>query len=52
MREHNLQLHQINNFGAVVGWGPLLKLRAWKVGDRGFEPHSGIQASKNPPAHS
>ena len=23
-----------------------LKLPAWKVGDRGFEPHSGIQVSK------
>ena len=23
-----------------------LKLSAWKVGDRGFEPHSGLQVSK------
>ena len=23
-----------------------LKLPAWKVGDHGFEPHSGIQVSK------
>ena len=24
-----------------------LKPPAWKVGDRGFEPHSGLQVSKN-----
>ena len=29
--------------GALVQW---LKLPAWKVGDRGFEPHSGIQVLK------
>ena len=29
--------------GALVQW---LKLPAWKVGDRGFNPHSGIQVSK------
>ena len=29
--------------GAIVQW---LKLPAWKVGDRGFEPRSGIQVSK------
>ena len=29
--------------GALVQW---LKLPAWKVGDRGFEPHSGLQFSK------
>ena len=30
--------------GALVQW---LKLPAnWKVGDRGFEPHSGLQVSK------
>ena len=29
--------------GALVQW---LKLPAWKVGDRGFEPSSGIQVSK------
>ena len=29
--------------GALVPW---LKLPAWKVGDRGFEPHSGLQVSK------
>ena len=23
-----------------------LKLPVWKVGDRGFEPHSGLQVSK------
>ena len=23
-----------------------LKLSAWKVGDRGFEPHSGLRVSK------
>ena len=23
-----------------------LQLPAWKVGDRGFEPHSGLQVSK------
>ena len=28
---------------ALVHW---LKLAAWKVGDRGFEPHSGLQVSK------
>ena len=28
----------------MVQW---LKLPAWKVGDRGFEPHSGLQVSKN-----
>ena len=28
---------------ALVQW---LKLPAWKVGDRGFEPHSGLQVSK------
>ena len=30
----------------IVGRGPLLKLPAWKVGDRGFETHSGLQDSK------
>ena len=25
---------------------PWLKLPAWKVGDRGFEPHSGLRVSK------
>ena len=29
--------------GALVQW---LKLHVWKVGDHGFEPHSGIQVSK------
>ena len=29
--------------GALVQW---LKLPAWKVGDCGFEPHSGLQVSK------
>ena len=29
--------------GALVQW---LKLPAWKVGDRGFKPHSGLQVSK------
>ena len=33
-----------------------LKLPAWKAGDRGFEPHCGLQVSKKPkcffPAHS
>ena len=29
--------------GALVQW---LKLPAWKVGDRGLEPRSGIQVSK------
>ena len=29
--------------GALVQW---LKLPAWKIGDRGFEPHSGLQVSK------
>ena len=29
--------------GALVQW---LKLPAWKVGDRGFEPHSHIKVSK------
>ena len=29
--------------GALVQW---LKLPAWKVIDRGFEPHSGYQALK------
>ena len=28
---------------ALVQW---LKLRAWKVEDREFEPHSGLQVSK------
>ena len=28
---------------ALVQW---LKLPAWKVGNRGFEPHSGVQVSK------
>ena len=27
------------------GRAPWLKLPAWKVGDRGFEPHSGLQVS-------
>ena len=27
---------------ALMQW---LKLPAWKVGDRGFEPHSGLQVS-------
>ena len=29
--------------GALLQW---LKLSAWKVGGRGFEPHSGLQISK------
>ena len=29
--------------GSLVQW---LKLPAWKVGDRGFEPHSGLQVLK------
>ena len=29
--------------GILVQW---LKLPAWKFGDRGFEPRSGIQVSK------
>ena len=29
--------------GALVQW---LKLPAWKVGDGGFEPHSGLQVLK------
>ena len=29
--------------GGLVHW---LKTPAWKVGDRGFEPHSGLQVSK------
>ena len=33
----------LNWAGAVVQW---LKLRAWKVRDRGFVPSSGIQVSK------
>ena len=28
--------------GALVQW---LKLPVWKVGDRGFEPHSGLPPS-------
>ena len=28
--------------GALVQW---LKLPAWKVGDCGFEPHSGLQVA-------
>ena len=36
--------------GALVQW---LKLPAPKVGDRAFEPHSGLQAAKGFfPAHS
>ena len=39
--------------GGLVQW---LKLPAWKVGDRGFEPRSGLQVSKEQkwffPAHS
>ena len=34
---------QIVRAVALVHW---LKLPAWKVGDRGFEPHSGLQVSK------
>ena len=29
--------------GALVQW---LKLSAWKIGDRGFKPHPGLQVSK------
>ena len=29
--------------GALLQW---LKLPAWKAGDRGFDPHSGLQVSK------
>ena len=32
-----------NCAGALVQW---LKLPAWEVRDRGFEPHSGLQVSK------
>ena len=47
---HTIKLHmaELPNItaetaGALVQW---LKLPAWKVGDRGFEPHSGFQVSK------
>ena len=33
----------VNRSGALVQW---LKLPAWKVGVRGFEPHSELQVSK------
>ena len=40
--QHQL-LFNTSGAGALVQW---LKLSAWKVGDRGFEPRSGIQVSK------
>ena len=48
---HNIELtltrnncnNRPNEAWALMQW---LKLPAWKVGDRGFEPHSGLQISK------
>ena len=37
------RLYSSKKKGALVQW---LKLPVWKVGDRGFEPHSGLQVSK------
>ena len=37
------------NNPTLVQW---LKLPAWKVGDRGFEPRSGIQVAKKQNASS
>ena len=34
---------RVGKGGGLVQW---LKLPAWKVGDRGLEPHSGLQVSK------
>ena len=31
---------------ACGGPGAVVKAAAWKVGDRGLEPHSGLQAPK------
>ena len=35
--------HKRQRAGALVQW---LKLPTWKVRDRGFKPHSGLQVSK------
>ena len=35
-------VHMINWAGALVQW---LKLSAWKIGDQGLEPRSGLQVS-------
>ena len=40
--KHNKLIYHFNWVGNLQ-W---LKLLAWKVDDRGFEPHSGIQVSK------
>ena len=39
--DHCNAAHQ--SLRAMVQW---LNLPAWKVGDHGFEPHSGLQVSK------
>ena len=39
----NLRIHHVHDNGALVWW---LKLPAWKIRDRGFEPHSAIHVSK------
>ena len=33
-----------NGRGALVQW---LKKPAWKIGDRGLEPHSGLRVQRN-----
>ena len=38
-----VDLFSSNRAGTLVQW---LKLPAWKVGDRGLEPHTGLQVSK------
>ena len=36
-------MHLVERAGGMVQW---LQLPAWKAGNRGFEPHSGIQVSE------
>ena len=40
---HVLSVSRLGRAGFLVQW---LKLLAWKVGGRGFKPHSGIQVSR------
>ena len=56
---HNNKRHLVNKYAVVCfvsilqvfvltgrGPGQWVKLPAWKIGDRGFEPHSRLQVSK------
>ena len=46
MRLHALQIHHQPGILQGGGGGCWLKLPAWIIGDRGFEPRFNIQVSK------